>query len=180
MLRCGPLIEPLGASTVAALMTLGHVLHLQAQRGELDGIDLHAHRRLLLAADRHLRDARDLRDLLREDVLGVVVDGGHRQHVRVHRQDQDRRIGRVDLAVGRRRRQVLRQLTAGGVDPRLHVLRGRIDVAVEVELQRDLSGAEHIGRGHLRQAGNFRELVFERRCAPTRPWSPGWRPAAAP
>ena len=32
-----------------------------------DGVDLDAHRRLLPAADGHLADARDLRDLLRED-----------------------------------------------------------------------------------------------------------------
>ena len=89
MLRSGPLIEPLGASTVAALMTLGDVFHLQSQRRELDGVDLHAHSRLLLAADADLRDAGNLRNLLRQDVLGVVVHRGDRQHVRVHGENQN-------------------------------------------------------------------------------------------
>ena len=77
------------------------------------------------------------RDLLRQHGLGVVVDLGQRQRVGRRRQDHDRRVGRVHLPVGRRRRQVLRQLAAGGVDRRLHVAGGAVDVAVEVELQRD-------------------------------------------
>jgi hypothetical protein len=162
MLRFGPLMEPLGASTVAA-DDVGHVLHLQPQRGQLHRVDLHAHGRLLLAADGHLRDAGDLRDLLRENVLGVVVDRGDRQHVRMHGQDQNRRVGRIDLAIGGRRRQVLGQLAAGRVDAGLHVLRRRIDVAIQIELQGDLRVAQNVGRGHLRQAGNFGELVFQRR-----------------
>ena len=54
-----------------------------------------------------LADAGDLADLLGELGIGVVVDLGQRQGVRCHRQEQDRRIGRVDLAIGRRRRQIL-------------------------------------------------------------------------
>jgi hypothetical protein len=46
-------------------------------------------------------------------------------------------VGRVDLADGRRRRQVGRQLSAGGVDRRLHVLGGAVDVARQIELQQD-------------------------------------------
>ena len=52
----------------------GDVLELQADRGELHRVDLHAHRRLLLAADRHLGDPGQLRELLGDDRLGVVVD----------------------------------------------------------------------------------------------------------
>jgi hypothetical protein len=37
-------------------------------------VDLHAHRRLLAAVQRDEADARDLRDLLREDRVGEVVD----------------------------------------------------------------------------------------------------------
>ena len=53
-----------------------------------------------------------------------------RQRVRGQRQDQDRRVGRVDLAVGRIAAQVGRQVGARGVDRRLHVARGAVDVAV--------------------------------------------------
>ena len=49
---------------------------------------------------------RDLADLLGELDVGVVVDLGQRQRVGGHRQEQDRRVGRVHLAIGRRRRQI--------------------------------------------------------------------------
>jgi hypothetical protein len=137
---------------------------LQPQCRELGRVDLNAHGGLLLAADRDLRDARNLRNLLPKDVLGVIVDGRDREDVRMNCENENGRIGRIDLAVGGRRRQVLRQLTARRVDAGLHVLRCRVDVAIQIELQRDLRGAEHVGRCHLRQTGNLRELIFERRC----------------
>ena len=80
----------------------------------------------------------------------------------MHREDNDRVVRRVDLAVGGGRRQVLRQLAAGGVDGRLDVPRRRIDVTVELELQRDLCARQHAGRGHLRHARDLRELRLER------------------
>ncbi len=40
---------------------------------------------------------------------------------------QDRRVGRIDLGVDRRRRQVGGQQIAGGVDRRLHFLLGDIE-----------------------------------------------------
>jgi len=43
-----------------------------------------------------LRDAGDLRILLRHDGVGKIVDGGERQRLRVA-QDKDRRIRRVTL-----------------------------------------------------------------------------------
>ena len=101
-----------------------HVLERQALGDELGRIDLDADRRLLLAADEHLGDAGDLADLLGELVVGVVVDLGQRQRVGGRREHQDRRVGRIDLAVGRRARQVLRQLAAGGVDRGLDVVGG--------------------------------------------------------
>jgi hypothetical protein len=140
-----------------------HVLKPDAERGQLGRIDLDTDRRLLLPTDGHLSDAGDLRYLLAENVLGVIVDGGERQHVGAHGEDQDRRIRRVDLAIGRRVRQVLRQLSAGGVDRRLDVLRRRVDVAAELELHGDRSAAEGARRGHLRHAGNLRELPLEGR-----------------
>ena len=53
---------------------VAHVLEREAAPGERDRIDLHAHRGPLPAVERHEADARDLRDLLREDRVGVVVD----------------------------------------------------------------------------------------------------------
>ena len=48
-------------------------------------------------------------------------------------------------------------------DRRLHVLRRRIDVAIERELQRDLRGAFAAGRRHRIERRNRRKLFFERR-----------------
>ncbi len=87
-----------------------HVLELQVLLDQLGRVDLDADRGLLLAADAHQRHAGDLADLLREDVFGDVVDLGDRRHVGGDREDEDRRVGRVDLAIGRRARQNFRQL----------------------------------------------------------------------
>ena len=81
-----------------------HVLELQVLFDELGGIDLDADRRLLLAADAHQRHAGDLADALRQDVLGGVVDVDDRRDVGLDGEDQDRRVGRIDLAIGRRAR----------------------------------------------------------------------------
>jgi len=99
---------------------------------------------------------------LRQLGVGVVVDFDQRQRVRLRGDDQDGRVGRIDLLVGRRVRQVLRQLSAGRVDRGLNVLRGRIDVAVEVELHRNRRGPQCAGGRHLRDAGDLRELPLKR------------------
>ena len=85
------LIVPLAALVVALTSAAADVLQRQADRGELGRIDLDADRRLLLAADRDLGDAGHLRDLLGEEIVGVVVDGDERQRVGMRRQHQDRR-----------------------------------------------------------------------------------------
>ena len=46
---------------------------------------------------------------------------------------QDRRVGRIDLGVDRRRRQVGGQKIAGRVDRRLHLLLGDVEADVEAE-----------------------------------------------
>ena len=75
---------------------------------------------------------------------------------------QDRRVGRVHLRIDRRIRQVRRQRSGRGVDRRLHVLRGGIHAAAEIELQRDLAGALGALRGHADQAGDLPELALQR------------------
>ena len=102
--------------------------------GQRLGIDLDPHGRLLAAADEDLADAVDLRDLLGQHAVGGVEHLRERQRPRLQRQDQDRRVGRVDLAVVRQARQVGGQLATGGVDGGLDVTRRRHHVAVEVEL----------------------------------------------
>ena len=65
-----------------------------------------------------------------------------RQRRRGQRQEQDREVGRIDLLERGRRRHVRRQRRAASRDGGLHVLRGRVDVAIELELQRDRRAAE--------------------------------------
>ena len=100
-------------------------------------IELDAHRRQRAAADVTWPTPSTC-----ESFCARIVDAASyiwplRQRVGGEREDHDRRVGRIDLAVGRVARQVRRQLAARRVDRRLHVARGAVDVAVEVELQRD-------------------------------------------
>ena len=92
-------------------------------------------------------------------------------------QDQDRRVGRVHFFVSRVARQIGWQLAARRIDGGLHVSCGRVDVAVQIELQNDAGCSKRAGRRHFGQ---------RRRCARTgapaesprkTPSSPGWRPA---
>ncbi len=155
-------------------------LQRQAAGGELCRIDLDPDRRALLAAERDQGDARHLGNLLGEEAVGIFVDDGDRQGVRAGRQDQNRRIGRIELLVGRWRGHGLRQGLARCRDRRLHVLGGEIDVAIEAELYRDRCGAERAERGHLRDAGDLADLAFQRRRDRGWPWSRRLRPQASP
>src|SRR5690606_9186048 len=83
------------------------------------------------------------------------------QRLRSQRDVEDRLVGRIDLLVGGRARHLGRQQRRGGGDGRLHVLRRSVDVAVEVEKERDLRAAERARGGHLLQAGDGGELPLE-------------------
>ncbi len=78
-------------------------------------------------------------------------------------QREDRRVGRVDLGVDRRRRQVGRQQRAAGVDRGLHLLLGHVERLVERELQRDDGHAGRAGRTHAVQPRHLAELALQRR-----------------
>ncbi len=125
-------------------------------------IDLDADRRLLSAADEDLSHAVDLGDLLGQHGVGGVEHLRQRERLRGEGEDQDRRVGRVDLAVVGEAGQVGRQLGERGVDGGLHVARGAGDVAIEIELQGDGRRAQRVDRGHLGQAGDAAEAAFER------------------
>ena len=113
------------------------ILPGQAGGGEPHRIEPDAHRGFLGAVDGDLGDAGGLRQALRQDGVGGVVDLRGGQRGRGQRDLHDRRIGRVEFAVVRPGRQVGRQVHGGGVDRCLHVVRGAVDVAVDVELHDD-------------------------------------------
>ncbi len=54
------------------------------------------------------------------------------------------------------------QKSRRGVDGRLHFARRRIDVAAQIELQRDLRGSDRAAGRHFRDARDARELLLER------------------
>ena len=114
------------------------------------------------AADRYLAHALNLRELLGQDRIGRVIDQAAAQGARGQRQDQNRRIGRVHFFVGWVARQIGRQLAARRVDRGLHVACGRIDIAVQVELQNDVGGSKRAGRRKFGQRGDMPELALQR------------------
>ena len=89
---------PFGLSTVALTSTLRTSSSVMPIEASLCGIDLHTDCRGLLAADQHLPDPGNLRQLLRHEIFGVCVDFGDRCLVRLHRQDEDRRIGWIVIS----------------------------------------------------------------------------------
>jgi hypothetical protein len=138
------------------------ILAREADGGQLYRVDLDAHRRFLLAANVDLGDAGDLAEMLHQDIFGVIVDLGHRHQVGGQGEDKNRRVRRVDLAIGRRRRQVLRQLSACRFDRRLNVLCRAIDVPGQLELNRDRAVAKDAARRHLGDARDLTELALQR------------------
>ena len=154
---------PLGRLALALVKCGANGFKSDAVVGELHGIELDADRRLGAASDEYLTDALNLRDLLREDRVGHVVDLRLGDDVGGEREDENRGIGRVGFAVARVLRHIRRQLAAGGVDGSLHVAGCGIDVAIEIELEGDVGRAERTGRRHLVDAGDAAELTLERR-----------------
>ena len=75
---------------------------------ELHRVEFDAHCGLRAAADKDLADALDLRDLLGEDGVGHVVDLGLGNDVGGERENEDRRLSRVGLAVAGILRQIRR------------------------------------------------------------------------
>ena len=141
-----------------------HVLQADAARGQRVGVHLHVHRRDLLAGDVDLRHAAHPRERLRQHVVGVLVESVDRHRVGADRVDQDRRgwpgwsCGKVGGWAGSSAAARSAALIAVCTS-----LRGAVDVARQVELQRDRGRAEAAGRGHLGEAGDGGELLLQRR-----------------
>src|SRR5207247_8559353 len=83
-----------------------HVLEAEAVGGQRRRVRLDAHGGLLPAADADQPDAGELRYLLRQPRVRQVLDLRQRERGRGEGGGQDRRVGRVRLAVDGRIRQV--------------------------------------------------------------------------
>ena len=127
------------------------------------GVDLDPHRRQRRAGDVDLADARKLRQPLLEDVGGEVIELSGGVGGRRHGDDHDRRVGGIDLMVGRILAQAGRQVDPRGDDGRLDVAGGAVDVAIEAELERDAGRAERALRRHLVDVGDLAQVALERR-----------------
>ena len=114
-----------------------HVFEAKTETVQLRGIDIHAHAGQRAAADDHLADASNLRQALLNDRGRGVVKLASVVNIRSERENHDRRVGGIDFALGRVARQVGRQISARGVDRRLHVARRAVNVPVQIKLQRD-------------------------------------------
>jgi hypothetical protein len=118
---------------------------------------------MLLTEDDDLGDTMHLRDLLGDEIARVIVDDDEGQRVRSRSKNHDRRIGRIDLFIARRDRQLLWQRPAGDRDRGLHILARRIDIPIELELDRDCRGVQCTYRSQLSDTGDLAKLPFERR-----------------
>ena len=119
-----------------------NVLERDVARSRGDGIDLDAYGEFLRAVDQYLRDAGKLRDLLGERDLTVFVDDRQRKSGRIQADIQNRKIARVYLPKARRNGHFDRKLASSNRERRLNVEGGAIDVAIEIELNRNGCNAE--------------------------------------
>ena len=139
------------------------ILHRDAVGGQSREVGLHAHGRLQSAQHRDAADAGNLAQALAQNCIGEIAHRAQRNRLRGQRERQDRRIRRVHFCIGRWIRQIFRQDAGGGVDGGLHVLCGTVDIAIEIELQRNLADAERARRVHRRQRRDLPKLALQRR-----------------
>ena len=159
-----PVVElALGSVDVRGGQHLADLVQADAVARERHRVQLDADRRQGAAAHEDLSDAFESRDLLLQDRGGDVVHAPLVHGLRGERQDHDRRVGRVHLPVGGQARQIRRELAGRGGDGRLDVARRAVDVARQIELQRDRRGAQEADGRHLGDPGDAAELALERR-----------------
>ncbi len=136
------------------------ILETDSIFGKSRGIQFDADPGQRAAAYMHLADAFELRQFLRDDRRARVVHGAAVEHLGRNRDHEDRRIGRIHFAVGGIIRQVRGQVPASGVDGGLYIARRGVDVAVEIELERDAGLTKIAGGSHLRDGGDAAELAL--------------------
>src|SRR6266403_3535170 len=152
-----------GKIRVGSLERFANCFEADSIAVELVRVHFDAHGGTRTAPGKNLADAFHLRELLREDGIGSIVDLRGRNIFGTQRQQHDRGIGRIDLAVAGLTGKIGRKLAAGGVDGGLNVARGSIDVAVEVKLKSNAGGTEPARGSHLRDAGDAAELALKGR-----------------
>ena len=153
----------LGAGHVGIGDGGAQVLHAEPVIGEAGEIGLDTDGRLEATENADMADADQLAQTLADHRIGKIRHRADRDGLRGQRHRDHRGIGGIDLGIDRGIRQVFRQRRGGSVDRRLHILRGTVDIAFQVELQSDGGKAEGRGRGHRLQRWNLAELALQRR-----------------
>ena len=162
-----PAVAFIFQKTLGRLGAGGHhhlacILQRHAQGSQRAGLETDAHSWQRCAAQRDLAHPLHTRDLLQHDVVGQVVELAGRKRGRRQRQRQDGRRGGIELAEGGPSGHAGRQLVDDTVDGRLHLARGFVQVAVNVEEEPHLGGAGAAGRRDGRQPRNGPQRPFQR------------------
>ena len=124
-------------------------------------IQLDANGVLLRSEYAHLRHSRHHGNALGHHGFGVFIEGIERQSRRGQGQIDYRLVCGIDLPERGRCGHPRGKQRRGIRNGRLHVLRGSIQVAAQVELKRDSRAAERVRRGHGIEAGDRGELALE-------------------
>ena len=159
----GPLSVPRGIVDVVIADSGGNFVDADASGSQGVGVKLYADGVLLRAIDLHLRHAIHHGYPLGQHGFAVLVQDRHGQGRAGQRQIQNRLIGGINLAKGRRRRHSLGQTAKSAGNGGLHILRGGIDIAAQDELQGDPGGALRTDGTHGVDTGDGREFLLQRR-----------------
>ena len=164
-LKCYVLLRPVersdGGRRVGARNRDPDVLERQPPRRGRFRVRLDANRELLRAVDTDLRHPRNLRQGLTDGDVAIFVDGRQRQRRRAEHDKQDREVRRIHLAETRRSRHLDRQPALRDGQRSLDVERRGVDLAIEIELDRDDAGTLRRVRRHRRDSGDGRELPLD-------------------
>ena len=129
---------------------------------QLRRIGDNAHGRRLRAAEQDFRHAVHLADAGVNDEVAEIVKVGRAPGGRGHRHDHDGRAGGVRFADRRAAGQRGGKVGLRRVDRRLHVARGVVGIARQIELHLDAGRAELAGRGQLVDAGDLADAALQR------------------
>ncbi len=152
---------PLGALLVGAGNGLAHLIQRHAVMLQQARLQLNPHRRQRGTANLHITDTLHLQQFLPDNRLGQIIQLATAEAVTGQRQHHDRRLGRVDLAVGGHTAHTAGQQLAGGVNRSLHFAGGGIDVAIQVKLDHHPCRALKAAAGHLGNAGNAAKSALQ-------------------
>ena len=155
--------RPLRSTDVGVIDSGAHGVQRHALVKQRLRVEVDAHRGQRAAAHVDVADAVNLGDGLRQLSRGKIVQLALGVGIRGEREDHNRRIGRVGLAIGRATWHAARQQALRGVDRRLYIAGGAVDISVEIELHNNARAAQRTGGGHFRHPGDPAERAFKRR-----------------